>query len=133
MTRHIIPTLALLYLGLQTAPVLANTPDEACSALMEARGHLVSMLGSSDRATQDDLKAKVHAASARLDGILNQIAASEPAKVSAFRPVWEEFKRTRETEIIPLIYAGKNADARAIATGIQAERMGKMRAAMGCK
>lgn len=133
MTRHFIPAFALLCLGLHTAPALANSPDEACSALMEARGHLVSMLGSSDRAVQDDLKAKVHAASARLDGILNQLAASDSARVSAFRTVWEDFKRTRETEIIPLIYAGKNADARAIATGIQAERMGKMRAAMGCK
>lgn len=131
MTRSILPALALLFVVYH--PAHANSPDEACAALMEARGHLVSMLGSSDRATQDDLKAKVHAASARLDGILNQIAASESAKVGAFRPVWEEFKRTRETEIIPLIYAGKNADARAIATGIQAERMGKMRAAMGCK
>ncbi len=131
MTRTLITAFALFAVGFN--PAHANSPDEACSALMEARGHLVNMLGSTDRAIQDDLKAKVHAASARLDGILNQIAAGEAARVSAFRPVWEEFKRTRETEIIPLIYAGKNADARAIATGIQAERMGRMRAAMGCK
>jgi len=131
MTRTLITALALFAVSLN--PAHANSPDEACSALMEARGHLVNMLGSTDRATQDELKAKVHAASARLDGILNQIAAGEAARVSAFRPVWEDFKRTRETEIIPLIYAGKNADARAIATGIQAERMSRMRAAMGCK
>lgn len=133
MTRSLIPALALLCLNPALTPAHANSPDEACAALMEARGHLVSMLGASDRATQDDLKAKVHAASARLDGILDLIAAGESAKVSAFRPVWETFKNTRETEIIPLIYAGRNAEARAIATGIQAERMGRMRAAMGCK
>ncbi|MCX7673538.1 MAG: MCP four helix bundle domain-containing protein [Thiobacillaceae bacterium] len=130
MMRTLIAALGLF--GLANV-AQANSPDEACAALMEARGHLVSMLGTTDRATQDDLRAKVHAATVRVDAILNQIATSEAAKVNAFRPVWEEFKKTRETEIIPLIYAGKNAEARAIATGIQAERMGKMRAAMGCK
>ncbi len=115
----------------------AAPADDACAALMEARGHLVAMIGSSDRAAQDDLKGKVHAASAKLDGILAAMAKSYNAdsegKSAAFKPVWEAFKATREGEIIPNVYAGKVAEAKAIAGGVQAERMKQMKGAMGCK
>lgn len=131
MHRSLIPALALLLTA--ATPAMAAPSDDACAALMEARGHLVAMIGSTDKAVHDDLKGKVHAASAKLDGILGGMAYSDAAKVAAFKPAWEDFKKTRETEIIPAVYAGKNADAKAIATGIQAERMGKMKAAMGCK
>lgn len=117
--------------------VQAAPADDACAALMEARGHLVAMIGTTDRATQDDLKAKVHAASAKLDSVLAAMGksynAENEAKAAAFKPVWEAFKTTRETEIIPAVYAGRNADAKAIASGIQAERMKQMKAAMSCK
>jgi hypothetical protein len=116
---------------------LAAPADDACAALMDARANLVSMIGSTDKATYDGLKAKINEASGRLDATLAAMAksynADDAAKSAAFKPVWEDFKKTRESEIIPLVYAGKNADAKAIATGIQAERMGKMRATMGCK
>ncbi|HNQ05551.1 MAG TPA: MCP four helix bundle domain-containing protein [Thiobacillaceae bacterium] len=122
-------TLSFLAFGsVQAAPA-----DDACAALMEARTHLVSMIGSSDKAVNDGLKARIHEASARVDATLSSMSGSDAAKAAAFKPVWEDFKKTRETEIIPLVYAGKNAEAKAIATGIQAERMGKMKAAMGCK
>lgn len=131
MHRSIIPALALFLTAAN--PAGAAPADDACAALMEARGHLVAMIGSTDKAAHDDLKGKVHAASAKLDGVLGSMAYSDAARVAAFKPVWEDFKKTRETEIIPAVYAGKNADAKAIAGGIQAERMGKMKAAMGCK
>lgn len=131
MHRSMIAAFALLFTA--TLPAIAAPADDACAALMEARTHLVAMIGSTDRASHDALKAKVHAASAKLDGILAGMAGADAAKAAAFKPVWEDFKKTRETEIIPAVYAGKNAEAKAIATGIQAERMGKMKAAMGCK
>lgn len=116
---------------------LAAPADDACAALMDARANLVSMIGSTDKSSYDGLKAKINQASDRLDATLAAMArsynADDSAKSAAFKPAWEDFKKTREGEIIPLVYAGKNADAKAIATGIQAERMGKMRAAMGCK
>jgi Four helix bundle sensory module for signal transduction len=110
------------------------TPEAACTALGEARTHLVAMLDATDKATQDDLKGKVHAASAKLDEVLAAMSKGpDAAKASEFKAVWEEFKNTRETEIIPHVYAGKKAEAKAIATGIQAERMKKMKGVMGCK
>ncbi len=41
--------------------------------------------------------------------MINEGAAG--TKAAAFKPVWEDFKKTRETEIIPFVYAGKQADA----------------------
>ena len=115
----------------------AAPSDDACSALMEARGHLVAMIGSTDKATHNDLVPKIHAASSKLDAVLNSMQKSYNAgnetQANAFKPVWEAFKATRENEIIPAVLAGKNADAKALATGIQTERMKQMRGAMNCK
>lgn len=133
-------SLAVSFAGLlfgAVQPALAASADDACSALMEARGHLVAMIGATDKSAQDDLKGKVHAASVRLDGTLVAMAksynANDEAKAAAFKPAWEAFKATREGEIIPHVYAGKIAEAKAIAGGIQAERMKQMKGAMGCK
>jgi hypothetical protein len=114
--------------------VHAGTPEDACKALMEARGHLVTMLDASDKATQDDLKGKVQAASAKLEDIIAAMAKGpDAAKAKDFKTVWEEFRKTRDNEIIPDIYAGKKAEAKALATGVQAERMKKMKGIMGCQ
>jgi hypothetical protein len=114
--------------------VRAGMPEDACKALMEARGHLVTMLDASDKATQDDLKGKVQAASAKLDEVLAAMAKGpDAAKAKDFKVVWEEFRKTRDNEIIPDIYAGKKAEAKALATGVQAERMKKMKGTMGCQ
>lgn len=130
-----LPFIFLLSIAAQ--PVIAAPADDACGALMEARGHLVTLIGSSDRAAQDGLMGKVHVASARLDSTLDAMEKrgnrDDAAKAATFRPVWQAFKNTRENEIIPNVYAGKVAEAKAIAGGIQAERMKQMRAAMACK
>jgi hypothetical protein len=105
--------------------------------MMEARGHLVAMIGSTDKAMHADLKPKIQAASDKVDAIVNAMQksynAGNEAQANAFKPVWEAFKATRENDIIPAVLAGKNADAKALATGIQAERMKQMRGALSCK
>lgn len=135
MQRVITALLAPLLVA--AGPAQATPSDDACAALMEARGHLVAMIGSSDKLAQDDLKGKVHAASGKLDALLTAMQknynAGDEAKAQAFKPVWEAFKATREGEIIPAVYAGRNADAKAIAGGVQAERMKQMKGAMACK
>jgi hypothetical protein len=56
------------------------------------------------------------------------------AKVAAdFKAVWDQFKTTREEDIIPAIYKGNIDDAKKIANGIQSERMAKMWSIMSCK
>jgi hypothetical protein len=127
----------LVSLLLATGSAQAAPSDDACAALMEARGHLVAMIGSSDKAAHNDLKTKIHAASDKVDAVLNAMQkshnAGSEAQANATKPVWEAFKATRENEIIPAVLAGKNADAKAFATCIQAERMKQMRGALSCK
>jgi len=129
-------SMTLLLFSLLSSAGLANaaTPESACANLAEARTELVGMVAETNPAKLDDLKAKVHAASDKLDADLAAMASgADAAKAAEFQPVWEAFEKTRETEIIPDVYAGKNTDAKAIATGIQAERMAKMKAIMGCQ
>lgn len=113
-----------LGLGVQAGPA-----DDMKVALGEARAHLVSMLDATDKAAQDALREKVTAASASVDQALTAAQADSSlaaAKVGEFKTTWEAFKNTRETEIIPAIYAGKNDEAKAISKNVQADRVKAM-------
>lgn len=136
MNKSSVLLLAALAL-FSTGAAQAAPADDACASLMEARANLVKMLDSTDKAANDVLKANIATATAKVDATVSAMAksynAGDAGKAAAFKPTWEDFKKTRETEIIPFVYAGKQADAKALAGGIQAERMGKMKAAMGCK
>jgi hypothetical protein len=103
------------------------------AALMSAREHLVAMVDAADAATQDQHYAEVTTASQALDEAIaaaladEATSAEDKAKVEDFKATWEAFKNTRETEIVPFVREGKAAEAKAIATGVQAERMAKMK------
>jgi len=129
-----LQTLAAAAALLSGGLVAADTPADACANLGEARAQLVAMTAEADASKLDGYKAKIHAASKALDGNLAAMAGGpDAAKVQAFKPVWQDFKTTRENEIIPALYAGDKDKAKALATGIQAERMKQMKAAMGCQ
>jgi len=102
-------------------------------ALGKARIALYSMLSAKEKAEQDALKAKIQAASTELDSVLDGMTGADAEVAADFKTVWEQFKATRDKEIIPAIYKGNFEDARKIADGIQAERFGKMFGIMSCK
>lgn len=114
-------------------PAGAAPADDACAALQAARGKLLTMAESRRKSDLNALKRQVYASSAMLEGIVGSMTGADAAKAAAFRPTWEAFKATREKEILPALYKGRYDEARAIAHGIQAERMEKMKAALGCK
>jgi len=97
--------------------------------LQSARENLVAMLGVADKAAQEDLKKKVDEASTALEtaleAMLSDAATSEDnkGKLNKIKETWTALKETREKEIVPAIYAGKKEDAKALADGIQAERV----------
>jgi hypothetical protein len=131
MRTQIIAAASLLGFGLAFAG--AGPASEVCVALAEARVALYSMINSKDKSGQDALNAKVQAASARVDSALAAMTGAD-AKMSAdFKAVWDQFKATREKEIIPAIYAGNVADAKKISDGIQYERLSKMWSIISCK
>lgn len=130
--RPLLPLLAATLLALPTTTPAASN-DKACAALAEARAVLVRMLDVQDRQRLKQMRARVHAASANLEGLLNQLSTTEPERVAAFRPTWEAFKKTRELAIIPVLLNGGHDDARILVMGVQAERFEDMKAVLGCQ
>jgi len=108
----------------------AETICDAKIALADARLNLMMMVFSVEKAEQKDLKTVIDKASTDLEKVieimLNDKNKFDDAQLSTFQKTWAEFKNTRETEIVPAIWAHKNDEAIAIATGIQAQRMAIM-------
>ena len=114
-------------LGLAFAPAAsADSAGAACTALSEARVALYFMINAKTKAAQDEFNAKVQAASTRLDSLLAGMTGADAKVAADFKAVWDQFKATRENEIIPAIYKGNASDAKKIADGIQADRLSKM-------
>jgi hypothetical protein len=91
------------------------------------------MMNAKDRSAQDTLNAKVQAASTKLDSVLAGMTGADAKLAADFKVVWDQFKVTREQEIIPAIYKGNADDAKKIADGIQLQRLSKMWGIMSCK
>ena len=82
---------------------------------------------------QDALNAKVQAASTKVDSVLAGMTGADAKVAVDFKAVWDQFKATREEEIIPAIYKGNAAEAKKVTDGIQYERLSKMWSIMSCR
>ncbi|MET0341651.1 MAG: hypothetical protein ABW252_11670 [Polyangiales bacterium] len=105
----------------------AGPPDDAKASLGKAREALVAMLDA-DAAKYDALTADIAKASKAVDAAL---AAGTADKAHAdvykdLKKTWDEFKKTRDGEIIPALKSGKKDAAKALAKGVQAERFKKL-------
>ena len=121
-------------IGLVFVPATwADPASDACAALVDSRGTLYSMLNAKDKAAQDAVKAQTQAANIKLDSALTSMSGAHAKVAADFKAVWDQFKATREDEIIPAIYKCNVDDARKIADGIQSERIAKMWGIMSCK
>ena len=133
-SRQSIVATMVLGLGLLLVPAAwADPASDACVALVDARNALYSMINARDKSTQDWLNAKVQAASTKLDSVLAGMTGADAKVAADFKTVWDQFKATREKEIIPAIYNGNAAEAKKITDGIQYERLSKMWSIMSCK
>ena len=133
-SRQSIALTTVFSLGLAFVPAAwANPASDACAALVEARYALYSMINAKDKSVQDALRAKMQAASTKLDSVLAGMTGADAKVAAEFKAIWDQFKATREREIIPAIYKGDAANARKIANGIQSERLSKMWTIMSCK
>ncbi|MFK5970225.1 MAG: hypothetical protein QM487_08935 [Candidatus Marithrix sp.] len=117
----------------------AGTVCDAKSSLNDARTNLVAMVGLSDKKAEDgggeevlnSLREKVNTATTSLETAIKTLGdehtdGAGAVVVATLDKTWNEFKGTRESEIMPNVYSGKKAEAKAIATGVQAERMDVM-------
>ena len=121
-------------LGLACVPAAwADHKSDACAALVDARNTLYSMLNAKDKSAQDVLNAKVQAASTKLDSVRAGMTGADATVAADFKAVWDQFKETREREIIPAVYKGNAGDAKKVADGIQLDRLSQMWRIMSCK
>lgn len=116
-----------------TPPAWATPASDTCAALVEARTSLYSMVNAKDKSALDARKAKVQAASTKLDSALAGVAGVNARVAADFKAVWDQFTATRDNEIIPALYKGNADDAKKIADGVQLDRLAKMWSIMSCK
>jgi hypothetical protein len=133
-SRRSIAMTTVFGLGLAFVPAAwADPASDACASLANARSALYSMMLAKGKSAQDAWNAKVQAASTKLDSVLTSMTGADAKLASDFKAVWDQFKATRENEIIPTIYKGNADDAEKIVDGVQAERLSKMWGIMSCK
>jgi len=111
----------------------ADSASDACGALANARTALYSMINAKDKSAQDALNAKVQEASTKLESVLAGMTGANARAAADFKALWDQFKATRDNQIIPAIYKGNADEAQKIADGIQSERLSKMWSIMSCK
>jgi hypothetical protein len=102
----------------------AASKADALTAMKTAREKLVVLIDTKEKAAQDALIKEIQDATAKADAQLADLDSDPKAKEA--KGVWEEFKKTRETEIIPAVQKGDSAKAKEIATGVQRERFKKI-------
>ncbi len=91
------------------------------------------MMLAKERSAHDAWNAMVQAASTKLDSVLAGMTGADAKVAADFKAFWDQFKATRENEIIPAIYKGNADEATEIVDGIQADRLSKMWGIMSCK
>jgi methyl-accepting chemotaxis protein len=88
----------------------------------------------SKRTEQDPLLAEAAARSKQIDLLIFSLLArakNDPAQSSRLeelKSVWQAFAQTKDAEITPLILAGRTAESRKLAVGVQQGREEKIRA-----
>jgi hypothetical protein len=133
-SRRSIVMTTVFGLGLSIVPAAwADPASDVCASLVDARTALYSMMNAKDKSAQDALNVKVQAASTKLDSVLAGMTGTDAKMAADFKAVWDQFKATRDKEIIPAIYRGNTDGAKKITDGIQYERLSKMWSIMSCK
>ena len=111
----------------------ADSASDACAALANARTALYSMINAKNKSLQDALNAKVQEASTKLESVLASVTGANAKAAADFKALWDQFKTTRDNQIIPAIYKRNADEAKKIADGIQFERLSKMWSIMSCR
>jgi methyl-accepting chemotaxis protein len=97
-----------------------------------ARAAVLTMMSVTRRSDQENSHREIKERSVKMEVLLQRLLErnrSDPVtlkKLEELSTTAEQFARTRDTETIPSIYAGKVEEARTSALGIQADRFEKM-------
>ena len=106
--------------------------DDLRSEMTAARESLVTFVVNKEKRGADQQKIVKETAdkvSAHLSKI--KAPAGKEAQFKELTETWAAFKKTRETELVPAVLAGKDDEAKKLATGIQKERYTKCQQLLG--
>lgn len=128
-TKHLLAGFVALCFALAALSAEAGEFGDLKKKIVEARETLVVMMGNKDKRGADQQKAVKDSADAVSAALSKMKApAGKDAKFKDLVDTWAAFKKTREAELVPMILAGKDDDAKKIGGGVQKERMGKIMA-----
>lgn len=115
-----------LSIGLLTSQALLATTAEECKPKIgKARIYLVEMLSGKVNQDQQTL-VKRSAEQAHICIMEIKAPAENEKQLEELKKVWNEFKTTRENDLVPKAITGKMEEAKALAMGVQKERMDKI-------
>ena len=125
--------LSLAVLGLGVSGLAqANEFEDLRTEMTAARESLVTLVVNKDKRGADQQKLvketadKVSAHLAKM-----KAPAGKEAQFKEWSETWAAFKKTRETELVPAVLAGKDDDAKKLVNGIQKERYTKCQQILG--
>jgi len=112
-------------------PAQAGPVAEIKSTLGTTRQQTMAMLSEDDRAVLEMRYDDALKSSKDLDALLAAAAKNEALRaaqptLAQFKTIWEAFKKTRDGEIVPMLFAGDRLKARFKALSVQAPRFSKM-------
>lgn len=115
-----------------TSSALANDFKDLRAKMTAARESLITMTTDKTKRGPDQQKLVKDTADAVSAAIAKLKApAGKEAQFKEMVDTWNAFKKTRETELVPLILAGKEDDALKIAGGIQKQRFAQCLSLVG--
>jgi TRAP-type mannitol/chloroaromatic compound transport system substrate-binding protein len=115
-----------------TSTALASTMTDLRGQMSAARESLITMLTNKDKRGADHQKVVKDTAD-QVSATLAKMKAP-PGKEAQFKELvetWNAFKKTREDELVPMILAGKDAEARKVASGVQKDRITRCQQLIG--
>ncbi len=123
--------LAFVVLSLFCCAAQAGPVADMKSSLASMRQHTMAMMGESDRSAMEMQHEDSMKYSDQLDkqldaALKNKDLAKAQPTLKQFEALWDELKKTRDSEIIPLLYAGDRMKARMIAMTTQQPRFKKL-------
>jgi superfamily II RNA helicase len=111
---------------------LANDFEDLRSEMTAARESLVTLVVNKDKRGTDQQKLVKESAD-KVSAHLGKMKAPS-GKEAAFKELsetWAAFKKTRESELVPAVLAGRDDDAKKLVNGIQKERYTKCQQLVG--
>lgn len=121
-----------LAMALFALSAFAGEFDDLRTEMTAARESLITLVVNKDKRGADHQKVvkdtadKVSAHLAKM-----KAPAGKEAMFKELQETWAAFKKTRETELVPAVLAGKDDDAKKLANGIQKERYTRCQQLLG--